>query len=95
MQGIYDYVKQLAPDASINYQNEDLDNKLSDLTDELSVDLIIDTVGKKEAELDFRWLYNGRLVTIVDVPSPLIMFDRGLGVDVVDLGGAHLSGTPY
>lgn len=70
MQGIYDYVKQLAPDASINYQNEDVDNKLSDLTDELSVDLIIDTVGKKEAELDFRWLYNGRLVTIVDVPSP-------------------------
>ena len=23
------------------------------------------------------------------------MFDRGLGMDVVDLGGAHLSGTPY
>ncbi|MCD7132045.1 hypothetical protein [Limosilactobacillus balticus] len=91
MQGIYDYVKQLAPDASINYQNEDVDNKLSDLTGGLGVDLIIATVGKKEAELDLRRLaYNGHLVTI-----PLIMFDRGLGMDVVDLGGAHLSGTPY
>ncbi len=47
-----------------------MDNKLSDLTGGLGVDLIIAMVGKKEAELDFRWLYNGRLVTIVDVPSP-------------------------
>ena len=23
------------------------------------------------------------------------MFDRGLGMDVVNLGGAHLSGNPY
>ena len=94
----YDYVKQLAPDAIINYQTEDVDKKLADLTDGLGIDLIIDTVGKKEAELDLRRLaYNGRLVTIVDVPSldNVPMFDRGLGMDVVNLGGAHLSGNPY
>lgn len=94
----YDYVKQLAPDAIVNYQTEDVDKELVDLTGGLGVDLIIDTVGKKEAELDLRRLaYNGRLVTIVDVPplDNVSMFDRGLGMDVVNLGGAHLSGNPY
>ena len=46
------YVKQLAPDAIINYQTEDVDKELAALTDGLGVDLIIDTVGKKEAELN-------------------------------------------
>src|SRR5699024_12392255 len=75
----YDYVKQLAPDTIINYQTEDVDKKLADLTDGLGIDLIIDTVGKKEAELDlWRIAYNGRLVTIVDIPSldNVPMFDR-------------------
>lgn len=94
----HDYVKQLAPDAIINYRTEDVDKELVALTDGLGVDLIIDTVGKKEAELDLQRLaYNGRLVTIVDVPSldNVPMFDRGLGMDVVNLGGAHLIGNPY
>ena len=93
----YDYVKKLATDAIINYQTEDVDKKLADLTDGLGVNLIIDAVSKKEAELDLRRLaYNWRLVTIVDVPSldNVPMFDRGLGMDVVNLGGAHLSGNP-
>ena len=57
-----------------------MDKALVDLTGGLGVDLIIDTVGKKEAELDLRRLaYNGHLVTIVDVPSldSVPMFDRG------------------
>ena len=55
----YDYVKQLAPDVIINYQTEDVDKKLADLTDGLGVNLINDTVSKKEAELDLRRLaYN-------------------------------------
>lgn len=94
----YDYVKQLAPDAIINYQTEDVDKRLAALTGVLGVDLIIDTVGKKAAELDLRRLaYNGRLVTIVDVPAldNVPMFAHGLGMDVVNLGGAHLSGNPY
>ncbi|MDW5473948.1 zinc-binding dehydrogenase [Limosilactobacillus reuteri] len=47
----YDYVKQLAPDTIINYQTEDVDKKLADLTDGLGIDLIIDTVGKKKQNL--------------------------------------------
>ena len=46
-------------DVIINYQTEDVDKKLADLTDGLGVNLIIDTVSKKEAELDLRRLaYN-------------------------------------
>lgn len=92
------YVQQLHPDAIIDYRQEDVDERIRQLTDGLGVDLIIDTVGKTEAEKDLlRLAYNGTLVTIVDVPdlTGVPMFNRGLSVDVVNLGGAHLSGNPY
>ena len=92
------YVRQLYPDAIIDYRQEDVDTRLAQLTDGLGVDLIIDTVGKAEAERDLRRLaYNGTLVTIVDVPdlTGAPVFDRGLSMDVVNLGGAHLSGNPF
>lgn len=92
------YVRQLYPDAIIDYRQEDVDTRLVQLTDGLGVDLIIDTVGKAEAERDLRRLaYNGTLVTIVDVPdlTGAPVFDRGLSMDVVNLGGAHLSGNPF
>lgn len=87
------YVQQLHPDAIIDYQQA----RLAELTGGLGVDLIIDTVGKKEAERDLKRLaYNGTLVTIVDVPDldATMMFNRGLSMDVVNLGGAHLSNDP-
>lgn len=59
--------------------------------------MIIDTVGKAEAQKDFDRLdYNGTLVTIVDMPDidPEQMFNRALNIDVVNLGGAHRSGDP-
>lgn len=92
-----EYVRQLHPDVIIDYRKEDVDDRIDQLTDGLGVDLIIDTVGKTEAERDLRRLaYNGTLVTIVDVPdlTGVPMFDRGLSVDVVNLGGAHRSGNP-
>lgn len=92
------YVQQLHPDVIIDYRQEDVDERLKQLTNGLGVDLIIDTVGKTEAEKDLRRLtYNGTLVTIVDVPdlTGVPMFNCGLSVDVVNLGGAHLSGNPY
>lgn len=91
------YVEQLHPDAMIDYQREDVDQRLRQLTSGQGVDLIIDTVGKAEAQRDLKRLaYNGRLVTIVDVPdlTGVPMFDRALSVDVVNLGGAHWSNNP-
>ena len=53
---------------------------------------------KAEAEKDLaRLAYNGQLVTIVDVPdiTRTPMFNRALGMAVVNLGGAHLSKNPF
>lgn len=88
------YVQQLQPNAIIDYQNANVSQRIKELTADRGVDLIIDTVGKEEAERDLdRLAYNGRLVTIVDVPdiNPQQMFGRALSLDVVNLGGAHLS----
>lgn len=91
------YVQQLHPDTIIDYRQEDIDARLTQLTGGRGVDLIIDPVGKAEAERDLdRLAYNGTLVTIVDVPdlTGVPMFDRGLSMAVVNLGGAHRSANP-
>lgn len=92
-----DFVAQLNPDVIIDYRNEDEVQRIAQLTDGLGVDLIIDTIGREQAQQDFDMLaYNGQLVTIVAVPpiDPSLMFGRGLSMQVVNLGGAHESGDP-
>lgn len=92
-----DFVRQLHPDAVIDYQKEDVTSRIMELTANQGVDLIVDTVGKAEATADLRRLaYNGTLVTIVEFPTvdPRLMFARGLTVATVNLGGAHLSKNP-
>lgn len=91
------YVEALHPDAVIDYRNEDVSARIAELTGGRGVDLIINTVGKTEAEADLnRLAYNGTLVTIVDVPSldSTQIFNRALNLEVVNLGGAHLSNDP-
>lgn len=91
------FVKQLHPDKIIDYRTENVTDKIMKFTDNFGVDLIIDTVGKSEAEADLKRLaYNGQLVTIVDVPNldAEYMFKHALSLDVVNLGGAHLSHNP-
>ena len=95
--GKVDFVKQLQPDAIIDYRTEDVDKRIAALTDHRGVDLIINTVGKAEATRDLRRLaYNGTLVTIVDVPEldRNLMFNHALNLATVNLGGAHLSCDP-
>lgn len=91
------FVEALQPAAIIDYQTENVTARLMDLTAGQGVDLIINAVGKAEAEKDLQRLaYNGQLVTIVDVPriNASEMFNRGLSLEVVNLGGAHRSGNP-
>lgn len=92
-----DFVQQLHPDAIIDYQSEDVSQRVAELTDGLGADLIIDTVGKAEATKDLhRLAYNGTLVAIVDDPEmdAGYLFDHAVNVATVNLGGAHLSGNP-
>lgn len=92
------FVEQLHPAMIIDYQQENVSARIGELTNGQGVDLIVDTVGKDEATADLQRLaYNGTLVTIVDVPAiddPSFLYDRGLSIDVVNLGGAHLSHNP-
>lgn len=88
------FVKQLHPDAVIDYQKEDVDLRVRDFTHGLGVDLAVDTISKAEATRDLhRLAYNGTLVTIVDIPDidDGFLFDHALNIDTVNLGGAHSS----
>lgn len=73
------FVRQLHPDAIIDYQKEDVTDRVMKLTAGQGADLIVDTVGKAEATADLhRLAYNGTLVTIVEFPTvdPDLIFNR-------------------
>lgn len=87
-----DWVKQLNPDYIIDYKKEDTSKRISEITNDVGVDLIVDTIGPDEAQKDLtRLAYNGALMTIVGEPK-LDQYDLGaMGQSVlsVNLGGAH------
>ncbi|WP_125768960.1 zinc-binding dehydrogenase [Companilactobacillus furfuricola] len=86
------WVKQLKPDLIINYKTEDTSKKVAEYTNNVGVDLIVNTVGVNEAQKDLtRLAYNGALITIVGEPK-LDNYDlssMGQSVLSVNLGGAH------
>ena len=83
-------VLPLAPEAMIDYRNEDVDARINELTGGLGVDAVINTIGHPEADLP-RLAYNGQLVCVLDTPktAPNAL---ALTVSNLDLGGAHRSG---
>ena len=93
----FDFVKSLGADVVIDYKTENVSRRIAELTDGLGVDIIINTIGKDESTQDLKRLaYNGSLIAIVS--PPLIdtsdLFSRALSIDVLNLGGAHLSHNP-
>ena len=91
----FDFVKSLGADVVIDYKTENVSRRIAELTDGLGVDMIINTIGKDE---DLKRLaYNGSLIAIVSPPridNPSDLFSRALSIDVLNLGGAHLSHNP-
>lgn len=87
-----DWVKQFSPDYIIDYKNENTSERIQEITKNVGVDLIINTVGPAEAAKDLtRLSYNGALITIVGEPK-LDNYDlgaNGQSVLSVNLGGAH------
>lgn len=95
--GKMDAVRELEPDAVIDYRTEDVSTRIDELTDGMGVDLAVDTVSGVEATRDLdRLAYNGQLVSIVGTPEPQpgALFERALSVEMVNLGGAHASDNP-
>lgn len=93
-----DFVKSLGADVVIDYKTENVSERIAELTDGLGVDMIINTIGKDEATEDLKRLaYNGSLIAVVSPPrieNPSDLFSRALSIDVLNLGGAHLSHNP-
>ena len=94
----FDFVKSLGADVVIDYKTENVSRRIAELTDGLGVDIIINTIGKDESTQDLKRLaYNGSLIAIVSPPlidNPSDLFSRALSIDVLNLGGAHLSHNP-
>lgn len=93
-----EFVKTLLPDKIIDYKHEDVTKVVDEYTNGQGVDMIINTVSSKEAKLDLtkRLAYNGELVCIVEVPKlddPAWLFENGLTVSALNLGGAHASNS--
>lgn len=93
-----DFVKSLGADIVIDYKTENVSRRIAELTDGLGVDMIINTIGKDESTEDLKRLaYNGSLIAVVSPPridNPSDLFSRALSIDVLNLGGAHLSHNP-
>ncbi|MDR2672358.1 MAG: zinc-binding dehydrogenase [Coriobacteriales bacterium] len=92
------FVKQLQPDAIIDYKSDDVTGRIRKLTAEQGVDMIVNTVGADEATIDLneRLAYNGALIALVGAPKigdHNRLFDHGHTISLVNLGGAHQSGN--
>lgn len=87
-----DFALGLGADVVLDYRQEDVDNRLVELTDGRGIDVIIDTVGEAQADLE-RLAYNGQLVCLLELPTGSLISEKALTVSQIDLGGAHRSGN--
>jgi NADPH:quinone reductase len=66
-----DFVKKLGADRAIDYKNEDYAEVIDRETDELGVDLVLDTIGGQTIQRSPEIIRPfGRLVSIVDTQTP-------------------------
>ncbi|MFB9769168.1 zinc-binding dehydrogenase [Lactiplantibacillus modestisalitolerans] len=86
------FVARLHPAAQIDYRQEDVTTRLTELTHGQGVDLIVNSIGHPEADLP-RLAYNGQLVCILAAPEHFPT-EQPVTISRIDLGGAHRSKNP-
>lgn len=92
----HEYVKSLGADYAIDYRQEDFVEKTLKITNGLGVDLILDTVGRENADKSLRALtFNGQIAFIAGPPNvnDAISFAHPLSFHQVALGSVHQSGN--
>ena len=87
-----DFVSKLKPAAMLDYKTVDVTQEILGLTANQGVDLVVNTIGRPEADLP-RLAYNGQLVCVLETPKQ-VPASQALTVSNLDLGGAHRSGNP-
>ncbi|NIK76743.1 NADPH:quinone reductase-like Zn-dependent oxidoreductase [Paenibacillus castaneae] len=92
-----DYLKSLGADEVIDYNSEDVHERIMDLTEGRGVDLILNTINRKTAQADLSALsFGGQLACIAGAPEVVADFQpsfKTFSVHKLMLGGAHGSGN--
>jgi NADPH:quinone reductase-like Zn-dependent oxidoreductase len=92
----FSFVRDLGAEFVIDYQNEDVFEKVMEYTDGRGVRLVLDTLGGPGINENFKLLsFGGHFVGLVDVPdiSNIPMFEKALSVQMVFLSGAFSLGS--
>ncbi|MBT2686587.1 zinc-binding dehydrogenase [Bacillus sp. ISL-47] len=90
------YVKSLGADYAIDYREEDFAEKALEVTNGLGVDLVLDTVGRENADKSLKALaFNGQIAFIAGPPNvnDAISFAHPLSFHQIALGSVHQSGN--
>ncbi|MCA1040109.1 zinc-binding dehydrogenase [Bacillus infantis] len=92
----HEFVKSLGADFAIDYNNEDFVQKSLEITNGLGVDLVLDTVGRENADKSVKALaFNGQIAFIAGPPNVngAISFAHPLSFHQIGLGSVHQSGN--
>jgi NADPH:quinone reductase len=90
----HEYVKGLGADYAIDYREEDFVEKVMGITNGLGVNLVLDTVGRDNADKSLKALaFNGQIAFIAGPPNvnDAISFAHPLSFHQVALGSVHQS----
>jgi NADPH2:quinone reductase len=89
------YVKKLGADHVIDYRDEDVSERLLELTKGRGVDAIVDVLGSSANSSAVGQLaFQGHLVCCAGLPDLAVLqpLPRGIRITDIALGGAYLSG---
>lgn len=92
----HDWVKSLGADVAIDYKTDDVTKRILEETNNEGVDLILNTVGSKEATEDLKRLaFSGQLAYIAGAPDVTNVkpFTLAPSLHEVALGAAHNSSS--
>ncbi len=91
----FDFVKKLGADHCIDYRNEDVGQRVVELTDGRGADAILNTLSPKiGAEALPMLAFQGQLACCTGLPdfTPLQPLPRGIRIYDISLGGAYGAG---
>lgn len=88
----HEYVRSLGADHVIDYTNEDVKNKVMELTNGRGVDAVLDTVGRDNATASLDMIaYNGHIAHIAGAPdySHVKPFTKVISFHEIALNAVH------
>jgi NADPH:quinone reductase-like Zn-dependent oxidoreductase len=88
------YVKELGASHVIDYNTEDISQRIDDLTDGRGVAAVLDTIGSESATAGTELLaFGGGISCIAGMPDfARVSFDKAISVHALMLGGAYFAG---